>query len=352
MDNDKQLISMIKQFSYNHILSCELSLYFLDLQRNYANYRYNRDVEIDNLKSGVYKLKKHKLSRKYKRIENYIWLCYIYLYIKHVKYERVQEEILEKTKRKIHTTIYQNLRDVIFRIYEERDLNQDNSKIDEMIAFTCLYMSCHMPNNVHIENMKTIIDEIFRNEKSEGGGRLREKFKNEDGKFCSGFVRVNSGDTDCYVFSGSWDNEKYPNKLTLNLPIMKDVIESVANKIFGRNVTWCIREANMRSYEFRYQDGKYIRLDDAFKKFSDKRKACLNKHFSCCERKILSYFEEKDAVDLEIYVTFKPCSDCELALCQFLKDKTGSKIKVVYDQEKTTFSHLKGCNLYDTEITK
>lgn len=58
MSNDKQqFFSLIKELSTNYILSCKLSLYLLDLQRNYSNYMYNRDEEIENLDSGIYELK-------------------------------------------------------------------------------------------------------------------------------------------------------------------------------------------------------------------------------------------------------------------------------------------------------
>lgn len=346
MENYQEFISTIKDMSSNYILSCELSLYLLDLQRNYANYIYNRDNEMDNLESGIYQLKKRRLSRKYKKIENYIWICYIYLYIKNNDYNvsEIEKETLKKIEKKIQTIIYQDLKSQIIDIYGEEVLKQSDLALDTIMSATCLYMSCQLPNHVHFKNLKYLINEIFIKSENQRCGNLRKKFK--DKTFCSCFVKVNSTGLDCFVFSGGWDNEVYPNCLTRYLSTMIKFIWGAANAVFKRDMTWCIRKENMRSYNFRCNAKKYAKLGEIFQKFDIERSNCINIHFSCCERKVLSYFEGEENVDLEIYVTFEPCSNCELALNEFLEENKGSKIKVIYNQKKVMLSHKNNCDLY------
>lgn len=348
MNNEQQLTTMIKEFSSSYILSCQLSLYLLDLQRNYLNYIHNRDEEMDNLDSGIYQLKKHKSSRKCKCIEDYIWFCYDYLSNKGDDYSEGQEK--GKTHKEIESevrkVIFQDLNDVIINIYDEENLRDLN--LETIMSATFLYMVCYSPDNIKINKMNDLIKKICEVTKGKGVAKLRKKFRNKT--FCSCFVKDNNTEMDCFAFSGGWDNDKYPNDLIKDSSIllrMKSFIEEAVKKIFGRDLTWCIRKGNMISYEFRCSENKYTRLGRIYKSCKDKRKNCINIHFSCCERKILSYFEDKNDVDLEIYVTFNPCSDCKLAIHQFLKEKKDSKIKVIYDKEKKELlSHKNNCDLY------
>ncbi len=233
---------------------------------------------------------------------------------------------------------------MIINIYNEEEMEKQN--LETIMSATCLYMSCHSPDNEYNKELRRLTRKICETTENECVGKLRKKFKDKRNVFCSCFVKDNSKGLDCFAFSGGWDNNDYPNDLTKYLPTMREFIKAAAKTIFRIDLAWCVRSENMKSYELRWYNNKCSILNEIWSKYQEKRMNCINIHFSCCERKVLPYFEDKEKVDLEIYVTFNPCSDCELAIHQFLNEKENRKIKVFYSEEKILSPHKVNCDLY------
>lgn len=361
MDNNQQLKNLIKKFSSNHILSCELSLYLLDLQRNYSNYKcnseYNGDRKEDTFDKELLQLKQVKLNTTYTQIENYIMLCYVYFLKKEESNSEknydllnIGENDLKKIEELLKGTIYQDFKNLVCATYIDHDLQQNKQDLDKMISSTCMFMSCYLSNDEYSKQIKEVIKEIHSN--SHGKlGKLQRKISLDNKTLCSCFVRNNKGNNDYFIFSGGWDNPNYPNgsKILGRYLEAEDIINKATKSVFqthDKDVVWCKREGNMRSYEFRCFGRKHAKLERIFKRFKVKREDCINKHFSCCERKALALFENDKEIDSELYVTFNPCTDCKLALYEFVKEDN-RKIKVYYEINNNTPSHYNSCNLYN-----
>lgn len=178
-DNENQSIF------YYHL--CELSLFFLDLQRNYANYIYNRDIEFDNYNSGIYLLKKHRLSRTFNKIENFVYLCYMYFSAKSDNYNdfNISQDIFKEDKVRLINFLSDDIIiNDINQLYSQCNFIQISNNIDEKLSAICLFLCSHFPNHENIKKMNKNIDEVIKkSEGKDGCGKLRKKFRKDT--FCS-----------------------------------------------------------------------------------------------------------------------------------------------------------------------
>lgn len=336
MKNEEQLIKIINKLELDDLTKCEISLYLLDLHRNYINYRFNRK-QIEYSDNGVYHLKRKKFSRKFRAIKKYILYCYLFFLIESDKDEEF------KAEQDIRIKINNINNAIISKEFEDLFNKFQTRKNTTAISSSCLYLAILSPDRYEFKKMNDLIHKIDSMSKGHLGlGALRKKINEKT--FCSCYAIVDNRES-YYAFSGGWDNENLPNESRLcnSLASAKDFIENAASEILG-NATWCTRDDNMKSYEFRGHNNIFAELGDVFKN-NNTRMNCINKHFSCCERKILSKLEGKTDINVEMFVTFNPCSDCDLAISNFINNNR-SVINVFYSKIKNTLSHFKTCDLY------
>lgn len=155
-------------------------------------------------------------------------------------------------------------------------------------------------------------------------------------KRCVAISVLNKGPNEKKFFSlsGFWDISeirRYPI-LHGHQKIIGDCREYDFEKLFNNSslrgkYTWCKIKGNMKS--FMYNVGQITELRNL------KKTGVLGnvkEHYSCCERKILSYIELGNITNiwsLSIQIKLKPCLDCEQAIKDFEKQRN-KKIAIGY----------------------
>ncbi len=310
-----KLINVIKEnvLEDNVSFMFEISLYLFDLYRNYVNAEFTEikndelinqgDENTNNINSIVNV--KTILKRKYYDME--LFICYCWFLLSKRTNSNYNETVISFMK----SICKEWGQTTLFNLITE-DYNENVNICYLNLCRICLYVSCNSPYDEGFESLDKIIKNIKKNIK--GKPDFKEFRKRLNNKYiCSCYVIASDG-SKYFALSGIWDNENYIGSVPKEqLNRAKEIIkESVKN--IG-NIKWCTVDKGMRSYNYRMAKGEF----EVFENVYNKRKRCLKKHFSCCERKILINLIEQ-CESIKLWIRYSPCSDCVLALKEWSKE--------------------------------
>ena len=155
-------------------------------------------------------------------------------------------------------------------------------------------------------------------------------------KRCVAISVLNKGPNEKKFFSlsGFWDISeirRYPI-LHGHQKIIGDCREYDFEKLFNNSslrgkYTWCKIKGNMKSYMYNIGQVTELKKLKKIGVLGD-----VKEHYSCCERKILSYIELGNITNirsLSIQIKLKPCLDCEQAIKGF-ETQWSKKITISY----------------------
>lgn len=155
-------------------------------------------------------------------------------------------------------------------------------------------------------------------------------------KRCVAVSVLNKGPNEKKFFSlsGFWDISeirRYPI-LHGHQKIIGDCREYDFEKLFNNSslrgkYTWCKIKGNMKSYMYNIGQVTELKKLKKIGVLGD-----VKEHYSCCERKILSYIELGNITNirsLSIQIKLKPCLDCEQAIKGF-ETHWSKKITISY----------------------
>jgi len=179
-----------------------------------------------------------------------------------------------------------------------------------------------LKNNEESENLYKKLTECLKKYKS--SDKLLKKYLIKRGGKCFATFICNKGK---YIaFSGMVDFDYH----ILNSYLKKDnsdhikIFKSICNDLGAYFVQTELRDCLYELCHCCLKPNIYMTLDDAI--IRQKSYEFIGDNFSCCERKIFGYFDNKTP-DGQLYVKFKMCNRCELGL-YYQSYKNNSSIQV------------------------
>ncbi len=236
----------------------------------------------------------------------------------------------------------------------------------------CNYMAMHAPSAGELRNFMNRISGLLRITDPNNSNQIIPPpidANRAERCICMAKVVKRNQDVSWYAALSGFNSPKWNSTLANDHQNIWNHIRTHI-KIKGvdlNKVTFCLTTDSMSSNAIRCAIVKPARLSDftfldksntpvsnfksvrikkgIMKQENVKRKECIKKHYSCCERKILAGIHEpmKSIYRIYFYIRLSPCSDCEASLLQLQNTYRSNFVVVKWKNAYAGSAHDPGC---------